>query len=112
MGRLDLSLDHLQTKVTGAPTLVAAIANAIAMNVKPEFDDQVVHERAQALIRSRFAGEPDFVWEVSTELCREGLLVRGRASTAALNLYYALIPAERFFIFHLSDANEAKPPGV
>lgn len=109
-GRLELVFDEHRTTITGAPTLVAAFGNALAMAPRPELDDRVVHERAEALVRRHFAGQPDFVWDVATEYCREGLVVRGRASPAALALYYDLIPAERFFIMQLSEVTAASPP--
>ena len=80
-GRLQLSFDERRTEIVAAPAVIEAVANTLAMNVTPELDDDVVHERAVALVRARFAGQPDFVWEVAREYCREGLLVRGRASS-------------------------------
>ncbi len=106
LGRLELSFDEHRTEITSNPKLIEAFSNALAMDLGPEVDDRVVHERAEKVVRRRFAGQPDFIWEVTTELCREGLLVRGRASRAALDLYCALIPNERFFIMHLRDASD------
>ena len=109
-GRLALSFDEHRTTITGAPTLVAALANAFAMDLRPDLDDRVVHDRADALVRRQLGGQPDFVWDVATEHCREGLVVRGRASAAALALYYDLIPTERFFIMQLDEVSAASPP--
>jgi hypothetical protein len=74
----------------------------------PNLTDFDVHERAQAAVRERFAGQPGFVWDVKVDLCREGLIVQGRASRAALELYYSLVPPERWFIMHVTEV--ADPP--
>jgi hypothetical protein len=65
--------------------------------------DLECHERIEALVRAQLGDAPGFVWEVKTEYCREGLLVMGRASRAALDLYYSLLPSERWFVIHLRE---------
>ena len=100
-GRMSMVLDDGGVALEGAPAVVDAIADALLMNTLPDDDDRAVHERAAAVVRSRFANRPDIVWEVKSEWCREGVIVSGRASSVAFDLYLALLPPERSFILHV-----------
>jgi hypothetical protein len=105
-GRLWMELDNAGVTIEGAAPAVDAVANAILMNTSPDDDDLAVHERAAAVVRSRFVGTPGVVWEVKAEMCREGVLVAGRASSVAYDVYLALLPPERFFILHVVEVEQ------
>jgi len=102
-GRLRMALDHGGVEIEGAPAAVDALANALLINASPDDGDLTLHERADAAVRSRFSDLPGFVWEVTGQHCREGVIVAGRASRAALQFYLALVPPERWFIMHVDE---------
>ena len=89
-GPLSMVLDDGGVTLEGTPAVVS-----------PDDDDLAVHERAAAVVRSRFADHPGIVWEVKGEWCREGAIISGRASSSAFDAYLALLPQERYFILHV-----------
>jgi hypothetical protein len=106
-GRLHIELDKSGVSIEGAPAVVEALSNAMLMNTGPDDSDEPVHERAAAVVRSRFAATPSVIWDVTSELCREGVIVSGRASRVAYHFYVALLPPERFFILHVVELESA-----